>query len=196
MIKSIRSLALAAVAGLLFATAAVAAPAQTAPAKGGAPGVSAPATVAPTPTPIPTAPAAKVNLNDPGLTVDQLDTLPGIGEPRAKAILASRADKGAFIAKDDLVKRGIIPQNVFDGLKDRIALVDVNNTCEADLKAILDGIGDGRAADWIAARKKTPFKTTDAVQAAAGIPPATFAKLAHELTVTPLAKKPWSCMVK
>jgi len=63
---------------------------------------------------------AKVNLNDPALYRRPAGHPARHRGTRAKAILASRADKGAFHRKEDLVKRGIIPQNVFDGLKDCI----------------------------------------------------------------------------
>ena len=45
-----------------------------------------------------------------------LDKLPGIGPARAEAIIKGRPYKG----KDDLVSRGIIPQSVYDGIKDKI----------------------------------------------------------------------------
>jgi competence protein ComEA len=45
-----------------------------------------------------------------------LDALPGIGEARSKAIIAGRPYK----AKDELTKKKIIPQNVYDGIKDKI----------------------------------------------------------------------------
>lgn len=45
-----------------------------------------------------------------------LDALPGVGKSRAQAIISNRPYKG----KDDLVQRKIIPQNVYDGIKDRI----------------------------------------------------------------------------
>lgn len=45
-----------------------------------------------------------------------LATLKGIGEVRAKAIVKGRPYKG----KDELVEKKIIPQNVYDDIKDEI----------------------------------------------------------------------------
>ena len=47
---------------------------------------------------------------------DELDKLPGIGAARADAIIKGRPYKG----KDDLVNKKVIPQNVYDGIKDKI----------------------------------------------------------------------------
>jgi DNA uptake protein ComE-like DNA-binding protein len=58
--------------------------------------------------------AAAVDINS--ATEEQLRTLPGIGPARAQAIIAGRP----FSGKDDLLKRSILPKNVYDGVKDRI----------------------------------------------------------------------------
>ena len=46
----------------------------------------------------------------------ELDALPGIGAARSDAIIKGRPYKG----KDDLVNKKVIPQNVYDGIKDKI----------------------------------------------------------------------------
>ena len=46
----------------------------------------------------------------------ELASLKGIGDVRSKAIVKGRPYKG----KDDLVKRKIIPQNVYDDIKEQI----------------------------------------------------------------------------
>jgi competence protein ComEA len=46
----------------------------------------------------------------------ELATLKGIGDVRAKAIVKGRPYKG----KDELVQKKIIPQSVYDGVKDQI----------------------------------------------------------------------------
>jgi competence protein ComEA len=58
--------------------------------------------------------AALLDINS--ATKAELDALPGIGSARADAIVKGRPYKG----KDDLVNKKIIPQNVYDGIKDKI----------------------------------------------------------------------------
>lgn len=48
--------------------------------------------------------------------VEELMTLKGIGDARAKAIIKGRP----YARKDELVQKKIIPQSVYDEIKDRI----------------------------------------------------------------------------
>jgi competence protein ComEA len=49
-------------------------------------------------------------------TKAQLDVLPGIGPARADTIIKGRPYRG----KDELVKKSVIPESVYDGIKDKI----------------------------------------------------------------------------
>jgi len=60
------------------------------------------------------APAEKLDINT--ASEKELSQLTGIGEARAKAIVKGRPYKG----KDDLVKQKILPQAVYDKIKDAI----------------------------------------------------------------------------
>jgi competence protein ComEA len=59
-------------------------------------------------------PAAQMDINS--ASEKELATLKGIGDVRAKAIVKGRPYKG----KDELVQKKIIPQNVYDDIKDQI----------------------------------------------------------------------------
>jgi DNA uptake protein ComE-like DNA-binding protein len=68
---------------------------------------------------VPAAPAmaqAAALLDINSASKSELDALPGIGAARSEAIIKGRPYKG----KDDLVNKKIIPQNVYDGIKDKI----------------------------------------------------------------------------
>lgn len=51
-----------------------------------------------------------------------LETLPGIGPTRAQRIVESRAKDGPYASTADLVKRKLVPQSVYDSIKE---LIDV-----------------------------------------------------------------------
>src|SRR5688572_6399232 len=76
------------------------------------------------------APAALMDINS--ASEAELATLKGIGDVRSKAIVKGRPYKG----KDDLVKKKIIPQNVYDDIKDQIiAKQDTAKAAEPAKKA-------------------------------------------------------------
>jgi len=49
-------------------------------------------------------------------SAEELMTLKGIGEARSKAIIKGRP----YARKDELVQKKIVPQSVYDGIKDQI----------------------------------------------------------------------------
>lgn len=72
---------------------------------------STPATTTPAPA---TPQAALIDINS--ASRQELMTLRGIGEARADAIIRGRPYRG----KDELTRRNIIPQNVYDDIQSRI----------------------------------------------------------------------------
>jgi competence protein ComEA len=108
------SLALAGTAAMAQ-TATQPATRPTAPATTPAPAATTPPPATTTPPPATTTPAAAlIDINS--ATEAELRVLPGIGEARAKAIIAGRPYRG----KDELVRKNIIPQGVYDGIQARI----------------------------------------------------------------------------
>jgi competence protein ComEA len=51
-----------------------------------------------------------------------LETLPGIGAVRANGIVESRQVTGPFVRPEELVERGLIPQSVFEQIRELITL--------------------------------------------------------------------------
>lgn len=49
-------------------------------------------------------------------SAQELDKLPGVGKARAQAIIKNRPYK----SKDELVERKVLPQNVYNDIKDKI----------------------------------------------------------------------------
>ena len=116
-------------------------PAPTAPA---APVVPRPA---PAVAPAPAAAAGKrVDIN--AATAAQLQVLPGIGPARAAAIVAGRP----YDEPGNLVTKKVLAQGVLDGIKDRIALANINTSNASEMERTLKGIGDVRAKAIVAGR--------------------------------------------
>src|SRR5829696_8020084 len=76
------------------------------------PAVPAPATPAATTT----APSQGGLIDINAASKEQLDALPQIGPARAEAIIKGRP----YRAKNDLLDKGILPQNAYEAIKDRI----------------------------------------------------------------------------
>ena len=85
------------------------------------PAPAMPAPTSPTPPKAPTveSPAAAhkgalIDINS--ASAAELDALPGIGAARAAALIKGRPYRG----KDELITKKIIPQNAYDGIKDKV----------------------------------------------------------------------------
>ena len=105
---------------ILRALSAAALIALAAPALAQAPAPQAPATTPAKPAAAP-APGAAMKAKPALLDINtasqaDLQALKGIGDVRAKAIIAGRPYKG----KDELAQKKIIPQSVYDDIKDQI----------------------------------------------------------------------------
>ena len=61
-----------------------------------------------------------VNINSAPAAV--LDSLPGLGAVRSQKIVDSRAQDGPFSRPEELVERKLIPQSVYEQIKDLITL--------------------------------------------------------------------------
>ena len=120
-LTALLSAALLALAGTAFAQKAEtpkAAPATPA----AAPAAIAPTTkAAPAPTPAPAAKAdaKKEPLDINSATKDELKALPGIGDAYADKIIKGRGKAGYF-GKDDLLKKKILNEKTYDGVKEMI----------------------------------------------------------------------------
>ena len=55
-------------------------------------------------------------------SADDLDSLPGIGEVRSQRIVDSRERDGPYARIEELVERRLIPQSVFDQIRDLITV--------------------------------------------------------------------------
>ena len=107
------------VASLLAAPALAQAP-QTGTPPTARPAPPPASTTAPTGTTAPagtsTAPARMPLVDINHASKEELDALPGVGAVRADAIIKGRPYKG----KDELLRKKVLPSNVYNGIKDRI----------------------------------------------------------------------------
>jgi competence protein ComEA len=62
----------------------------------------------------------RLNLNTANLS--ELETLPGIGKARALSIIEYRRSKGGFTKIEELLTAKLVPQNVFDDVKEKITV--------------------------------------------------------------------------
>ena len=114
----------------------------------GKPPTAAPMSAAKTPAAAPS--AALIDVNSADETA--LDALPGVGPARGKAIVANRP----YTDKQQLLDKKVLPANVYAGLQDKIALVNVNKTPAADMAKILPNVGPVRAQQIV---DKRPYAT-------------------------------------
>lgn len=95
---------------------------------------------------MPSVAGRRVDIN--AASASDLATLPGVGPVRANAIIAARPYKDAT----EVVSKNVLPQGVFDGFKDRVALANINTSSAADLQRTLTQIGDVRSKAIVAGR--------------------------------------------
>ena len=107
-----------------------------------APTLAAPRTplaAAPATTIAPATAGGRIDINS--ATAAQLDALPGIGEARAKKIIAGRP----YASLDDLVKKKVLTKGVLEGARSGMALANINTSSASDLAKTLPGIGEVRS---------------------------------------------------
>jgi len=100
----------------LIAGAAFAMPSFAQAVQPGAPEKAAPAPAAKSAKPKPAPKAASTLIDINTASEEELRSLKGVGDVRAAAIVKNRPYKG----KDELVQNKIIPQAVYDAIKDKI----------------------------------------------------------------------------
>lgn len=84
-------------------------------------------------------------------SAEQLDALPGIGPVRSKAIVAGRP----YTDLRELVTKKVLTQGVFDGIKDKIALANINTSTASEMEKTLKGVGDVRSKAIVSGRPYT-----------------------------------------
>lgn len=107
-----------------------------------------------------------------------LDSLPGVGPVRAKAIVANRP----YTEKQELVTKKAVPANVLAQIEDRIALVNVNSASAAAMARILPNVGPVRSQQIV---DKRPYATPQDMVAKGALSQGIFEGLKNLVTAGP-----------
>ena len=161
-----RHFLIAALAALLALPAGAQTPVPATPAK---PAVPAPA-VAPAKLARVAKPASSGKIDINAATEKELDALPQIGAVRGKAIIAGRP----YEELQDLVKKKVLTQAIFDKAKANMALANINSSTAAQMEKSLPGIGDVRSKAIVAGR---PYATPQDLVAKGVLTQALFDKI-------------------
>ena len=154
-------------------------------------------------------PETKVNINTASCEI--LQTLDGIGEKKARAIIDYRTEHGLFRSVDELAKVEGIGLKTLENIRDDITVVDgvihtdessaelpqevpktetevdnsINiNTASSEMLQTLKGIGELKAQAIIAYRTEHgPFQSVDELTRVKGIGPTTLENIRGDITV-------------
>lgn len=142
---------------------------------------------------------ALININT--ATSEELQTLSGIGEAKAAAIIAYRDEYGAFNDISEIVNVSGIGEKIFENIRDVITvgenpppptssntppvpdLININTANSAELQT-LSGIGEAKAAAIIAYREEHgAFEDISEIMSVSGIGEKIFESIRKNITV-------------
>ena len=134
-------------------------------------------------------------------TSEELQTLSGIGEAKAAAIIAYREEHGAFNDISEIVNVSGIGEKIFENIRDRITVGEVSglptasdippdpdliniNTAASEELQTLSGIGETKAAAIIAYREEHgAFNDISEIMNVSGIGEKIFESIRKNITV-------------
>lgn len=140
-----------------------------------------------------------ININT--ATPEELQTLSGIGEAKAAALIAYREEHGAFSEISEIMNVSGIGEKIFESIRDRITtgsapnseaaqnigsavdLININTASPEELQA-LSGIGEAKAAAVIAYREEHgAFSDITEIMNVSGIGEKIFENIRGNITV-------------